>query len=341
VDEADDSLETVIPLALAGGNLSELQAKRLERRLRSVPNNLKIRLKLIGYYFLARFQNDASSRRFQELALWLIVNRPKSKIHSTAFVRFDSSDELHVHAKQAWKQNVEEYQNDSKVLLNAFRFAMISDDFYLAEKLLLEAIALEPDNASISFDLSNLYKQMGEAQQDEIALNRSLKYLQSALEKSDGSSKFNFLTYLPFAAYRANRLQLAEQYAFELIQMSRRFSGEWNFGNALQQAYTVLGLLALSRNDVTTASQYLMASIDVPPTPQLSTFGPELALAQKLLLHGESEAVISFLVHSKRLLIPQPEVDEQMRQFQMPQMIDDWIAAIRNGDVPELWTDPT
>lgn len=83
--------------------------------------------------------------------------------------------------------------------------------------------------------------------------------------------------------------------------------------------YTVMGLLAMQHGDIIKAYEYLIESSKIKSTPVLSSFGPELSLAKKLLRYGEKEKVIEYLT----LIRP-------IWKFYQNQ-IDLWIIQIRQG----------
>lgn len=70
-----------------------------------------------------------------------------------------------------------------------------------------------------------------------------------------------------------------------------------NYGNAIHQANTVLGLIALEEERVDQAESYLEASALTPGSAQLTAFGPNMLLAQKLLERGRRGAVLRYLDH--------------------------------------------
>ena len=73
-----------------------------------------------------------------------------------------------------------------------------------------------------------------------------------------------------------------------------------NYGNAIHQANTVLGLIALEEDQIDAAVTYLDASARTPGSSELTSMGPNMLLAQKLLECGRVRAVLNFLDRCKR-----------------------------------------
>ena len=97
-----------------------------------------------------------------------------------------------------------------------------------------------------------------------------------------------------FAAMGAGDFVRAKQLAKEML-INNVDTMSFNYGNIIHNANTLLGRVALRENDLKQAKKYLVKSIEVPTTPQLSSFGPSYILAKELLERGEKEIVIEYL----------------------------------------------
>ncbi|MGB3800120.1 MAG: hypothetical protein WA952_09925 [Lewinella sp.] len=75
----------------------------------------------------------------------------------------------------------------------------------------------------------------------------------------------------------------------------------WNYGNAIHQANTLLGLVELQNGRIDRATDYLLSSAQTPGSPQLTTFGPNMLLADRLLALGQRRAVVKYLKQCRRL----------------------------------------
>jgi hypothetical protein len=96
-------------------------------------------------------------------------------------------------------------------------------------------------------------------------------------------------------ALNAGDLEAARRFAEEVLRLAPRFPKSWNYGNALHYGHLVLGMVALRANDVQRAKEQLLEAGRTPGSPQLDSFGPNMALARALLLRGERKTVAEYL----------------------------------------------
>ena len=83
--------------------------------------------------------------------------------------------------------------------------------------------------------------------------------------------------------------------AHDYLRVAELNRNSRNYGNAIHQANTVLGLLALEEDRIDRAEGYLTAAALTPGSAQLTGFGPNMLLAQKLLDRGRRRAVLDYL----------------------------------------------
>ena len=74
-----------------------------------------------------------------------------------------------------------------------------------------------------------------------------------------------------------------------------------NYGNALHQANTMLGLVELQQGDLDRAGHYLLNSARTPGSPQIKVFGPNMLLASRLLEAGQRSCVLRYLEECRAL----------------------------------------
>jgi hypothetical protein len=140
------------------------------------------------------------------------------------------------------------------------------------------------------------------------------------------------------AAYKAGELGSADALAREYLQLAKRFPCNWNYGNAIHNANSILGLVALRNGRKAEAVTYLGAAGATPGSPQLDTFGPSLLLARELAKAGEHKAVAGYLRSVQRfwkakdmsptgLLFP---------YFADPDPISTWIKELDKGQIPDF-----
>jgi tetratricopeptide (TPR) repeat protein len=127
------------------------------------------------------------------------------------------------------------------------------------------------------------------------------------------------------AAFLIERYDYANELAGKALALAPSYERNWNFGNAIHFAHTVLGLIALHNDDLANAVCELGKAGATPGSPQLDSFGPTMQLAKALLRQGESKAVLAYL--------------NQCRSFwKMGGVwLDLWEQKIRSGVVPNFF----
>jgi tetratricopeptide (TPR) repeat protein len=164
-----------------------------------------------------------------------------------------------------------------------------------------------------------------EAELKAVALARASNDLVE-VDAADGEEAlFYALPQAAIAAFRLEEFARANELAEKALALSPKYKDDWNYGNALHFAHTVLGLLALKANDLLTAKNELLEAGATPGSPQLDTFGPTMQLAKDLLRRGESEVVLDYL--------------QRCRSFWKMGTVwlDLWEQKVRVGDVPNFF----
>ena len=122
----------------------------------------------------------------------------------------------------------------------------------------------------------------------------------------------------------AGDLKAATDQANELLLLAPQFRKDWNYGNAVHTGHLVLGRIAADEGKLDEAKSRLHRSVagdllpygfelritqaweepDVRPgwkaSPQMDTFGPDMSLANLLLIKGQKEAVLKYLDECER-----------------------------------------
>jgi hypothetical protein len=82
-------------------------------------------------------------------------------------------------------------------------------------------------------------------------------------------------------------------------EASLRLAGDyrlsWNYGSAIFEANTVLGLVSIREGKVPEAGTYLLEAGSSPGSPQLNSFGPRMELANMLLRQRRQDVVLRYL----------------------------------------------
>ncbi len=102
-------------------------------------------------------------------------------------------------------------------------------------------------------------------------------------------------------AYAQADRQSVRRLAREYLQAAELHRNSPNYGNAVHQANTVLGLLELENGNLPQAEEHLVASALIPSSPQLAGMGPNMMLAKRLLEHGRISPVLDYLTYCGKL----------------------------------------
>ncbi len=125
---------------------------------------------------------------------------------------------------------------------------------------------------------------------------RLFSWIDRAASGLTGRDRFEVLPALAKAAFRAGEFDAAQSHARELLQLAPQFTKDRAYGDALYDGYSVMGRVALRRDNVTLARQYLLNAATTPGSPSLSRRGPGMALAKELLEKGQAPTVLRFFI---------------------------------------------
>ena len=89
-------------------------------------------------------------------------------------------------------------------------------------------------------------------------------------------------------------MEKARTYATEFLQQAEQNKSSWAYGNAINKGNVVLGRIALREGKLEAAKKHLLAAGATKGSPQLDSFGPNMALAKELLEKGEKETVLEY-----------------------------------------------
>ncbi len=310
------------------------EAQALEEGLKSNPDNLAAREKLISYYFVAALTSRSSDleEKREGHVFWLIEHHPESDLAGSPEagilpIGSSGSTEGYQHGKQLWQAQVESHPDSPQIIHNAAQFVSLWDRA-LGRELLEKSLRLNPGDNTAASLLAQSYMQerlVAESPEQKTALAaKAFSIQERALDGSAGNDRFNELGEVAVEAYEAGDLAKAQQYASELLQLAPQFKGDWNYGNALHKGNIVLGRVALQRGDISGAKQYLLAAGATPGSPQLDSFGPNMTLAKELLEKGERETVLSYLESCSKFW--------KMGGSQLQA----WTAMVKGGGIPDF-----
>jgi len=136
-------------------------------------------------------------------------------------------------------------------------------------------------------------------------------------------SRFYELGDLVYETYQQNKLGKSKLLANEYLSLADSHKCDWNYGNAIHDANSFLGMISLSEKNIPAAKKYLIAAGKSQGSPQLDSFGPDFFLANALLSLGEKETVVRYLLGVKQF-------------WNEDALVETWISDIKDGKVPEL-----
>lgn len=293
------SEEDLTMLATEASRLTAQECEKLEEEFEKDQQNLSLRIKLLGYYSSKRFTSDPARKAYQQHVLWIIENKPEIHIAGTPYAELHPvlDKEVYLDAKTLWLEQIEKHADDTRVIGNAANFFFIHERS-LAEELLKKAQTLDPQNPKWPQKLAHLYNlssilQMPDSKSTTAA--EALKQMETSLTlTSSDLEKYYMLPDLAKMAFKAGDMNKAENYAKNMLTQAPKYKGDWNYGNAIHYGNLILGRLALKAGDTDGAKQYLLEAGKTPGSPQLNSFGPNMALAKELLEKGEADTVLEY-----------------------------------------------
>jgi predicted Zn-dependent protease len=294
----------IISSIIAETEINPEEVSYYENLLKSNPTDFESRSKLLTFYFTAHDDPVAQRARIDHI-FWVIANRPESEIAGMPYCMLNpiSEGSSYNEAKKLWMQQIEKYPKNTAVLANAAQYLLLYDRNE-AEKILIDLQAMEPTNPEWYDQLSQLYSLETIHANDDSGRSSAIKALNqkerafSLLKTED--EKFYALSDLATLAFEAGMIEKAEAHAKQLLNSAKSFPDDWNYGNAIHDANTVLGRIALKRDDVSKAEQHLLTSARIAGSPQLNSFGPSMDLARELLEKGRAKVVAEYLEECKK-----------------------------------------
>ena len=307
---------------LAGRELTSEQAGALERHLTADPQDLNARARLLGYYF-----GDRRSDRTRQTkhVLWFIRNAPESEVlewpETEIMPMFDP--EGYAEAKEAWLRQLENEPRNAVFLKHAANFFAFTDTA-LSSELLARGGELDPSNPHWAKERGHLrwleaHNPSEGSDSDGAAL--ALADFERAYELASASERGTLLDDLAKTAFVAGEMEKARGYAQAML---KAIPDDWNGGNRIHYGNLILGRIALADGDLEEARARLIAAGQTPGSPQLNSFGPDMALAKALFERGEKQTVLRYL--------------EMCLEFwEMGQdELKNWIALIEGGRTPDF-----
>jgi hypothetical protein len=125
-------------------------------------------------------------------------------------------------------------------------------------------------------------------------------------------------------AFDTGQIKAARNYAGELMALIPKYTNDWNYGNAVQDANLVLGRIAVREGKIAEAKKFLAASGKSNGSPQMNSFGPNMSLALDLLKNGERDAVLMHFMRCRKFW---------KKDFGK---LDLWMSEVMAGKTPDF-----
>jgi tetratricopeptide (TPR) repeat protein len=285
-------------LLMRGRDLAADEVTKLEQTASDNPDDLSSRVQLLGHYFDQIFSSPDANAAHQKLVLWLIDRHPDSTLHQQPETHIlDSMNPAgYTEAKRLWIETVKANDRNAQVAANAADFFLLSDPA-AAEGLLIQAEQIEPDSTKWIIKLGHLYElRSHRARGDKklILAKKALDEFERALDKLDDQQTFFLLADVAALAFDSGDDEKAKKYATQLLERNKEAKNNWNSGNAIHHGNLILGRVALRGGDVEQAKAHLLQAGATSGSPQLNSFGPNMALAKELLEKGERDVVLEY-----------------------------------------------
>ena len=312
---------------IAGRNLTPEQVASLEEKLATDPDDLPARTQLLGFYGGVRSIRDQSAKEAKrEHVLWFIRNSPESEVLGMppSQINHILEPDGYAEAKEAWMSQIDREPENATLLGHAADFFMF-EDRRTSIKLLKQAQSLDPSNPEWPRKLGHILRLglRGPGEGDPRFAEDALEQLEKAYELADDSLRDSLLEDLAKGAYSADQLDKAHQYAELMLQNTE---AGWNFGNRVHHGNLVLGRIALREGNIEEAKSRLTAAGNTPGSPQLNSFGPNMALAKALLEIGEREAVLEYFRLCSKF----------WNSDRAKEKLDKWGALAAAGRIPDF-----
>ncbi|MDR3614098.1 MAG: hypothetical protein P4L53_11095 [Candidatus Obscuribacterales bacterium] len=273
-----------------GSSMSDAETADLEDRVAAVPTDLDSRIKLLGKYISEQYHGGPAKQLRLKHIEWIIVNRPEHVIagepHTSVYKLINETE--YSKFKSLWLNQVEKKNGNSAVLVNAAHFFFL-DEKEVAERFLLAALELNSYDRSVREQLALLYSLWDGHEEQALAHYATL------CTGRDSEALFSDLSSVPAIAFEAGQLDRARESSDKVLGLSKKYRKSRFYGEAVNNAHTTLGRLALITGDVEKAKHHLAMSIVDIASATMCSFGPKLDLASELVKAGENASVLEYL----------------------------------------------
>ena len=155
-----------------------------------------------------------------------------------------------------------------------------------------------------------------------------LRYLRKARNEILRSIMPELRGGLAFAALEAGETATAKRHASDRLK-NNADPKSGNYANTINHANEILGRVALREGNVAEAKRYLLKAGQTPGSAQLNSWGPSMALAEELSMHGEREAVLRYFCLCSKFW----KID---RRPSVGGRLNEWTRTILEDRIPDF-----
>jgi serine/threonine protein kinase len=327
----DPGPNEALSLAFSARGLTPQDVQSLEEQVVKDPNDVTVRTRLVGYYLNHQFANPPAREARQKHILWLIKNAPESAILGTLYGSLNAflDKGAYSQARKAWLDQLKKTPANLKVLDHSATFFELGDEERkLAMVPLKSARALDGENPKWPERLGHLYSSLAlnasSLKDRKDAAGKAQEQFEIAYKLSTDRGRASLLRHLARTALAAGNMVKAREYAETMLNQSGSGS---NSGENTHYGNIVLGRIALRMGKVKDAEEHLIKAGQTPGSPELNSYGPDMALAKELLERNEKEVVLQYF--------------ELCSKFWKPAQrdrLERWTASVKAGQMPDFGT---
>jgi len=273
----------------SGQCLSKAEATALEKKLLRTPDDLEIRLKLIGYYLLRTRTSAPNKDARRKHIEWLIDNHPDHFVAGEPWVwMYEYSPKAFAAVRQHWLDQLERAPNNARICGN-FAYFVHNRELDFSLQLLKQAIAIDPLESRWPAGISHLCSLAWTYDKTEVGRRRYAEmvgeYAPVAIDLGDSLMDFRFEEWFN-AIWYLGRFEDIHEFTRRLNAPKRKtLASFWR--NACE---VVTGLLDIRDGRIKAASERLLQAKWEPKVQNAIR-----CLANRLVAGGEAKTVRSFL----------------------------------------------
>lgn len=268
-----------------GMRMSEKELGVFEKRLENDGKDAISRATLLGFYQFKEI-GEAATSSLAHLT-WFIENMPNREISAFPLGRsFSDGIELQTLC-QLWKKQLELYPLDRNVRYNAVRFFSRAGQS-IGEPVLKGLLQEFPSDLFLMKGLYQILKDLPDRSHEALDLAEEIM----ALDSSFLDQNKQIMLAMDLANY-----ERAEKYCLAQLEfLNQRYQDKSNFDaytkSSINLAHTMLGLIALERNEQAKAKEHLFKSLEFNDP---KGFIPSLDLAKALAAIGDKQSAVEYL----------------------------------------------